>query len=133
MTPFSAIYRKESREHGLSLLIVFYCICAILILPVLYFGAKIVFAFLLWQFYITATAAMSYAKEDESKTARFLRTLPLDGGTLLLAKLAWLGTAMFLLFLPILVTGCYAIFYLFDMPFHVFSSGGKIQYFAAVF
>ncbi|MDR3232069.1 MAG: hypothetical protein LBT46_00095 [Planctomycetaceae bacterium] len=100
MTPFIALYHKERREHGWSLLTVFLTLCILLIssygpleIPRLSFA-------LIWTLYITATAAMSYAKEDEEKTAMFLRMLPISGNTLLCAKLAWLGTAAACLTVP---------------------------------
>jgi hypothetical protein len=108
MSPFYTLFKKEYREHRISLLTVFCILCTIPAIPVLYFEARLGFAFLVSLFYMTATAAMSYAKEDEAKTALFLRMLPMSGQTLLYAKLTWLATVILILHLPLVLYIRYA-------------------------
>ncbi len=112
MSPFKSLYYKEFREHRLSLFVML----GIVVLVVAFcskaesvFNNLLVCYVYLYGFYVTATAAMSYAKEEESGVSRFLRALPVSSVTIFRAKLAWLGTVMLLLALP--------AFYVFCVPF----------------
>ncbi len=107
MTPFTSLYYKELREHRTSFCIVLWL--AVLVIAFCSTAETMLNHFLvlylyLCGFYVTAIAAMSYAKEEESKASRFLRTLPVSSGTIFQAKLAWLGTVM----LALLVLGFWA-------------------------
>lgn len=106
MKTFTALYQKEYREHRSTLAIVLVVQVFVillsrwllrepeaLIIPLLY----------LYAIYVTSTAASSYAKEEESGSARFLRMLPVGSGTILLAKLAWLGSVVLLLGFPFIL------------------------------
>ena len=107
MTPFTALYRKEFREHRASFFVMLGCLALCLLLPLGLGAARLegvlVPYIYLYGFYVTAIAAMSYAKEEENQTSRFLRTLPVASGTILLAKLAWLGTAITVLLVPVVL------------------------------
>ncbi len=117
MTPFTSLYRKEFREHSTSLFVVLGLAVLCWLLTFCFpeqeqdglAGLSLVWYVYLYGFYVTAIAAMSYAKEEEAQTSRFLRTLPVSSGTILLAKLAWLGTVMLTLALPAVLV-CFALF-----------------------
>ncbi len=105
MTPFIALYRKEFREHfgslGLTLLFAFF----LLLTPIWWLETRVVLVFYLITFYATITAAASYAGEDERQTSRFLRVMPVTGGTILRAKLSWLATSLLVLAWPLALGG----------------------------
>ncbi len=126
MSPFTALYYKEFREHRVSLFVML-GLLVLCHLP-LFLGGKpdgvLIWYFYLYAFYVTAIAAMSYAKEEESKASRFLRTLPVSSGTIFLAKLAWLGTVMLALALP--------GFYLFCLP-AIWTEGVAIGFYQAIY
>lgn len=109
MTPFTALYRKERRRQLAPLALALVFVAAILLMPVAYLEARMGLAFYLVVFYVTATAAFSYAGEDEEKTALFLRRMPVSGGTILRAKLAWLGTTLAVLLVPLGIAGAVCV------------------------
>lgn len=109
MTPFRALYLKEYREHHVSLMITYAILFLMNLFPFCLTGHPDPFwmglGFYLFGFYLTAIAAMSYAKEDEAKTSQFLRRLPVRSSTIFRAKFAWLLTSAAALSTPLLFWG----------------------------
>lgn len=131
MTSFTALYTKEFREHRESLVVTFLVVSLTAFLPVSVTMVDVdvrhnpvasiwAIGFYVAAFYLMAIAAMSYAKEDETKTALFLRRLPTDGGTILKAKLAWLGTSILVLSIPPVLAVLFLCMNFMIFPFDMF-------------